>query len=241
MLVFHNASNTSYANYADNLTSISSATTAVTLRFIGQGASATATSTDAVVLTVTAGKEEEMVELIASAVAEGRSGMTVVADDENSKYLHGNITAVDSISVDTGAGTFKNIIVGLLDGSGAAGSGMDTAHDMTFTNAQSGSLVTVPTTGSNSTITLPTSPVDGFNLEFVAEADSGAHTITIAGAFEGTVDINNSLVLLDNTTNVQIAASDFKIGDNFKITYSGSAGGYKIRGSFITASAIAAN
>ena len=107
MLVFHNASNTSYANYADNLTSISSATTAVTLRFIGQGASATATSTDAVVLTVTAGKEEEMVELIAGAVAEARSGVTVVADDENSKYLHGHITAVDSISVDTGAGTFS--------------------------------------------------------------------------------------------------------------------------------------
>ena len=167
MLVFHNASNTSYANYADNLTSISSATTAVTLRFIGQGASATATSTDAVVLTVTAGKEEEMVELIAGAVAEARSGVTVVADDENSKYLNGNITAVDSISVDTGAGTFKNIIVGAFS-----------SNDIAVTNAQSGSLVTIPTTGANSTITLPSSPVDGANYRFVCEADNGAHTIT---------------------------------------------------------------
>ena len=241
MLVFHNASDTSYANFAGNLTSMSSTTTAVTLRFLGQGAAATATSTDAVVLTVTAGKEESVMEALAALLADGRQGMVVVADDQNSKYFVPHVTAVSSISVDTGAGNFKNIIVGLLDGSGAAGSGMDTAHDMTFTNAQSGSLVTVPTTGANSTITLPSSPVDGFNLEFFAEADSGAHTITIAGAFEGLVDINNSLVLLDNTTNVVIAASDFKIGDNFKITYSGSAGGYKISGSFITASAIAAN
>tara|TARA_R100001163_G_C4999108_1_gene148914 strand:- start:51 stop:755 length:705 start_codon:yes stop_codon:yes gene_type:complete len=230
MLVFHNASNTSYANYADNLTSISSATTAVTLRFIGQGASATATSTDAVVLTVTAGKEEEMVELIAGAVAEARSGVTVVADDENSKYLNGNITAVDSISVDTGAGTFKNIIVGAFS-----------SNDIAVTNAQSGSLVTVPTTGANSTITLPSSPVDGANYRFVCEADNGAHTITVAGAFEGIVLDNTHATTLDNTTNVVIAASKFKIGDFFEVVYSGSAGGYKIFGSFITDDAIAAN
>ena len=239
MLVFHNDGDTSYANYAGNLSSMSSATTAVTLKFASTVA--TAVSNDVVVLTVTAGQEEAVMEALAGAVANARAGMTVIADDKNSKYFIEGVTAVSSISVDSGAGTFRNIIVGLLDGSGAAGSGMDTAHDMTFTNAQSGSLVTVPTTGAASTITLPTSPIDGFNLEFVCEANSGAHTITIAGAFEGTVDINNSLALLDNTTNVVIAASDFKIGDQFRIIYSGAAGGYKIDGSFITASAIAAN
>ena len=230
MLVFHNASNTSYANYADNLSSMSSSTAAITLRFLGQGASATATSTDAVVLTVTAGKEEEMVELIASAVAEARSGVTVVADDENSKYLHGHITAVDSISVDTGAGTFKNVIVGAFS-----------SNDIAITNAQSGSLVTVPTTGANSTITLPTSPVDGFNARFVCEADSGAHTITVAGEFEGCVSAHQDVDQLDNTTNVQIANSSFKIGDWFEVVYSGSAGKWKISGCFKTNGAIAAN
>ena len=239
MLVFHNDGDTSYANYAGNLSSMSSATTAVTLKFASTVA--TAVANDVVVLTVTAGQEENVMEALAGAIANARAGMTVIADDKNSKYFIEGVTAVASISVDSGAGTFRNIIVGLLDGSGAAGSGMDTAHDMTFTNAQSGSLVTVPTTGAASTITLPTSPIDGFNLEFVCEANSGAHTITIAGAFEGTVDINNSLALLDNTTNVVIAASDFKIGDQFRIIYSGAAGGYKIDGSFITASAIAAN
>jgi len=227
MLVFHNASNTSYANYADNLTSISSATTAVTLRFIGQGASATATSTDAVVLTVTAGKEEEMVELIAGAVAEARAGVTVVADDENSKYLHGNITAVDSISVDSGAGTFKNIVDAAFS-----------SNDIAVTNAQSGSVVLVPTTGANSTITLPTSPVDGANYKFVAEASSGAHTITIAGAFYGvTLQAGDTVEHALGSTSAVIAASDFKIGDFFEIVYEGDA--YHITGMFDTAASLA--
>ena len=242
MLVFHNDGDTSYANYAGNLSSMSSSTAAVTLRFLGQGASVTATSTDVVVLTVTAGQEEQAMEDIAGAMANLRDGMTVVADDKNSKYLVPGITAVNSISVDSGAGTFKNIKVGLLDGSGAAGTGMDTAHDITLTTAESGTLVTVPTTGATSTITIPqTNIVDGTNYRFVCEADSGAHTITLLGAFEGVVDIANSAVLLDNTTNIVIASSDFKIGDWFEIVYSGTAGGWKIRGAFITASAIAAN
>ena len=230
MLVFHNDSDTSYANYAGNISSISSATGAVTLRFLGQGASATATSTDAIVLTVTAGEEEAVMEAVAGAVAEARSGMTVVADDKNSKYLVSGITAVDSISVDNGAGVFKNIIVGAFD-----------SNDIAITNAQSGSVVTVPTTGANSTITLPASPVDGFNARFVCEADSGAHTITVAGEFEGIVMAHQDADQLDNTTNVQIANSSFKIGDFFEVVYSGSAGKYKISGAFKTNGAIAAN
>ena len=230
MLVFHNDSDTSYANFAGNLSSMSSSTTAVTLRFLGQGASATATSTDAVVLTVTAGQEEQVMEDIAGALANLRDGMTVVADDKNSKYLVPGVTAVSSISVDSGAGTFKNIIVGAFS-----------SHDLAITNAQSGSLITVPTTGDNSTITLPTSPVDGFNVRLVCEAASGAHTITIAGAFEGIVLDNTHATTLDNTTNVVIASNKFEVGDFIEFVYSGSAGGYKIFGMFISDDAIAAN
>ena len=230
MLVFHNDSDTSYANFAGNLSSMSSSTTAVTLRFLGQGASVTATSTDSVVLTVTAGQEEQVMEDIAGALANLRDGMTVVADDKNSKYLVSGVTAVDSISVDSGAGTFKNIIVGAFS-----------SNDIAVTNAQSGSVITVPTTGDNSTITLPTSPVDGFNARFVCEADSGAHTITVAGEFEGCVSAHQDVDQLDNTTNVQIANSSFKIGDWFEVVYSGSAGKYKISGCFKTNGAIAAN
>ena len=240
-LVFHNASDTAYANTAGALTGISSTTTAVTLKF-NNLTSITTTSSDSVVLTVSAGYEEAVVEWLAQVASNPNKGMVVIADDENSVYAHDKITAVSSISVDSGAGTFKNVIVGLLDGSGAAGTGMDTAHDITLTTAQSGSLLTVPTTGATSTITIPQSSIpDGTNYRFVCEADSGAHTITLLGAFEGVVDINSSAVQLDNTTNIVIASSDFKIGDWFEIVYSGTAGGWKIRGAFITASAIAAN
>ena len=240
-LVFHNASNTSYANTAGALTGISSTTTAVTLKF-NNLTSITTTSSDSVVLTVAAGYEEAVVEWLAQVASSPNKGMVVIADDQNSVYAHDKITAVSSISVDSGAGTFKNVIVGLLDGSGTAGGGMDTAHDMTFTTAQSGSLITVPTTGATSTITIPQSSIpDGTNYRFVCEADSGAHTITLLGAFEGVVDINSSAVQLDNTTNIVIASSDFKIGDWFEIVYSGTAGGWKISGAFQTASAIAAN
>ena len=231
MIVFHNGTNVSYANHSSNLSSMSAATQAITLRFLGQGASVTATSTDAVVLTVTAGKEEEVMEFIAGVMAKpGRRAMTVIADDNLGIYSHDGITAVSSISVDTGAGTFKNIIVGAF-----------ATNDLAVTNSQSGSIITVPTTGGDSTITLPTAPIDGFNARFVCEADSGTHTITVAGAFEGCVSVHQDSDKLDNTTNVVIADDSFKIGDWFEVVYSGTAGGYKISGCFLTNTAIAAN
>jgi len=239
MLVFHDGGDTSYANYASNLTSMSSVTTAVTLRFASTVA--TAVANDSVVLTVTAGKEEEVMEALAFAMTNATSGMTVIADDQNSVYYNPGITALASVAVDNGAGQFKNVVVGLFDGSGAVGSGMDTAHDITISNANSGSIYTLPTTGAASTITLPAAPIAGFNIDFVAEADNGSHTITLLGAFEGIVGLAGVAGnILDNTTNVVIAASRLKIGDTFSIINVGTAG-YKISGSFITAGAIAAN
>ena len=226
MLVFHNASDTSYANFASNLTSMSSTTTAVTLRFLGQGAAATATSTDAVVLTVTAGKEELVMEALAALLADGRQGMVVVADDQNSKYFVPHVTAVSSISVDTGAGNFKNIIDASFS-----------SNDIAVTNAQSGSVVLVPTTGANSTITLPTSPVDGFNAKFVCEAASGAHTITIAGAFYGITLQSGDTVEHDlGSTSAVIASNKFELGDFIEIVYEGDA--YHITGMFDTAASL---
>jgi len=225
MLVFHNDSDTSYANYAGNISSISSATTAITLNFASTVG--TSASNDAIVLTVTAGKEEEAMEALAGAFSNLRSGMTIVADDKNSKYLVGGVTAVSSISVDSGAGTFKNIVDAAFS-----------SNDIAVTTAQSGSVVLVPTTGANSTITLPSSPVDGTNYKFVAEASSGAHTITIAGAFYGvTLQAGDTVEHALGSTSAVIAASDFKIGDFFEIVYEGDA--YHITGMFDTAASLA--
>ena len=235
MLVFHNDSDTSYANYAGNISSISSSTGAVTLRFLGQGASATATSTDAIVLTVTAGEEEAVMEAVAGAVAEARSGMTVVADDKNSKYLVPGITALSSISVDNGAGTFKNLIPATF--TTADTGGVDNA--MIFTNADSGSeVICTSTTDANSIITLPAAPIDGFNLRFSGKVTSGNHTITIAGAFYGqTTQGGGAVEHALGSTSAVIAANDFDLGDHFTIVYTGAA--YHISGNFDVASALA--
>tara|TARA_R110001592_G_scaffold22774_1_gene90207 strand:- start:36 stop:761 length:726 start_codon:yes stop_codon:yes gene_type:complete len=235
MLVFHNGSNTSYANHSRNLTSMSSATTAITLRFLGQGASATATSTDAVVLTITAGKEEEVMEFLAQNMAAPRRGMLVVADDQNSLYSHDNITAVDSISVDNGAGTFRNLIPATF--TTADTGGVDNA--MIFTNADSGSeVVCTSTTDAASIITLPAAPIDGFNLRFSGKVTSGAHTITIAGAFYGqTTQGGGAVEHALGSTSAVIAANDFDLGDHFTVVYTGAA--YHISGNFDVASALA--
>tara|TARA_R100000742_G_C4265256_1_gene83263 strand:+ start:551 stop:1255 length:705 start_codon:yes stop_codon:yes gene_type:complete len=223
MVVFHDGTNVSYANHSSNLSSMSAATTAITLRFLGQGASVTATSTDAVVLTVDAGYEEIVMEFLASVMANPQHGMQVIADDNSSYYSHQNITAVASIAVDSGAGSFKPVIVGAFS-----------SNDIALTNAQSGSLVTIPTTGAASTITLPTSPVEGCNFHLVCEANNGAHEIEIAGEFEGIVLDNTHASTLDNTSDITIGASDFKIGDWLELIYSTSAAKWKVRGAGIT-------
>ena len=134
MLVFHNGSNVSYANNAGNLSSMSSATAAITLRFASTVG--TTAANDIVVLTVTAGKEEAAMEQLAGLFGKGtRRGMSVVADDQNSKYLIDAITAVNSISVDNGSGTFKSLIPATFTTADTGG----TDNAIVVTNADSGS------------------------------------------------------------------------------------------------------
>ena len=235
MLVFHNDANTSYANYAGNLSSMSSATTAVTLRF--SSTVGTSVANDVVVLTVTAGQEENVMEAVAGAIAEARSGMTVIASDVAGKtvYIHPGITALASISVDNGAGTFKNLIPATF--TTADTGGVDNA--MIFTNADSGSeVICTSTTDAASIITLPTAPIDGFNLRFSGKVTSGAHTITIAGAFYGqTTQGGGAVEHALGSTSAVIAANDFDLGDHFTIVYTGAA--YHISGNFDAAASLA--
>ena len=168
-----------------------------------------------------------------------------VADDVNSVYLDTRVTGVTSIVVTANTNaSFKQVVTGAFS-----------SNDIAVTNAMSGSIITVPTTGATSTITLPAAPKDGFNARFVCEADNGAHTITIAGEFEGivldggtVVDVSGSgnaggdqAVQLDGTTSMVIAASKFKIGDFFEVVYAGSAGKYKVFGMFKTDAAVSAS
>ena len=239
MLVFHNDSDTSYANYAGNLSSISSATTAVTLNFAKTVG--TTASNDSVVLTVTAGQEEAVMEALAGAFAEARSGMTVVADDKNSKYLVPGITALASISVDNGAGTFKNVVAATF--TTADTGGVD--NRIIATNSNSGSVFTVNAgTDASSTIYLPDSPVTGWNAKFICNHPSDAHTITITENGESTPFMGVSLNAGDTvehtgTTSAVIAADDYKLGDWFECSWDGTI--WDITGIFDTAASLAAS
>jgi len=231
MLVFHNDANTSYANYAGNLSSMSSATTAVTLRF--SSTVGTSVANDVVVLTVTAGQEENVMEAVAGAIAEARSGMTVIASDVAGKtvYIHPGITALASISVDSGAGTFNNFIVGAF-----------ASNNLTLAAAQSGSVISIPANGTAaSTITLPTSPPVGTNYTFVAVADNGNAATTIAGSFDGVSNAAGGTESLTGTTAAVIVANKFKKGDTFKIVFSGVSSKYFINANVKTAAGITAS
>ena len=239
MLVFHNDADTSYANYAGNLSSMSSATTAVTLNFASTVG--TSASNDSVVLTVTAGKEENVMEAIAGAIAEARSGMTVIASDVAGKtvYIHPAITALASISLDNGAGTFKSIVAATFT---TADTGL-VDNRIIATNAHSGSVFTVNAgTDAASTIYLPASPITGWNAKFLCNHPSDAHTITItengsATAFQGVSLQAGDTVEHTGTASAVIAASDFKLGDFFEVSWDGTI--WNITGMFDTAASLA--
>ena len=237
MLVFHNDSDTSYANYAGNLSSMSSATTAVTLNFASTVG--TSASNDVIVLTVTAGKEEAVMEALAGAMADLGAGMTVVADDKNSVYLVPGVTALASVSVDNGAGTFKSLVAATFTTSDTGA----VDNRIIATNAHSGSLFVVnAATDAASTIYLPTSPIDGWNAKFQASAANGAHAITMTAGGAATTFYGVSLQAGDTvehtgTASAVIAASDFKLGDWFEVAYNGTQ--WFITGIFDTAASLA--
>tara|TARA_R100000900_G_scaffold92533_1_gene71895 strand:+ start:190 stop:894 length:705 start_codon:yes stop_codon:yes gene_type:complete len=229
-VIFHNAADDSYLNTVENFAGAYANTQTVDIYF----KSATdKLGYDKIIVACTNGEEDRAIEELAHAMTRNMP-VQVIADDVNSVYACQNITSVTSITLGA-IGQVKPIIEGKYDGSNADIGG--TAHNMTFSNKHSGAVVNVPATTATSTITLPTSPVDGFNLRFVASADSSAHTTTIAGAFYGITDQNGSLVEHTGSTSAVIAASDFHKGDEFEIVYSGAA--YLIRGTFDTGSALA--
>ena len=240
MLVFHNGSDTSYANYAGNLSSMSSATTAITLTFAKTVG--TTASNDVVVLTVTAAYEEQVMEFLSSVIARGnRRGATIVADDQNSIYSHDKITAVASISVDNGAGTFKSVVPATFT---TADTGL-VDNRIVCTNAHSGSVFTVNAgTDASSTIYLPDAPITGWNAKFLCNHPNDAHTITItengeSTPFQGVTLQAGDTVEHTGTTSAVIVASDYKLGDWFECSWDGTI--WDITGIFDTAASLAAS
>ena len=99
-LVFHNDGNDSYMNSSANFRGADVGTTFIDLYFASatSGAS-TANAYDKVRLTVTATYEEQALEAVGGAMAGSNNPVTVIADDKNSVYVSGRITAVASITL----------------------------------------------------------------------------------------------------------------------------------------------
>jgi hypothetical protein len=108
------------------------------------------------------------------------------------------------------------------------------SNNITLLQSQTGAAIFVPTTGADSTITLPTAK-KGLQYSLVCAADNGAHTITIAGTFKGSV-LSASSVATATGSDLVIAASKFKIGDKINLICDGT--NWLVSGQLLTATAV---
>ena len=238
-LVFHNAADDSYINTVENFRGAYATTQTVDVYFkaaaVGNGGDST--GYDKIVLACTNGEEDRAVEELAAAMTKNASIITI-ADDVNSVYACQDITSVTSITLAASG----NILTSLPATFTTADTG-GVDNRIILYNYDSGKLVTVNAgTDAASTIYLPDSPVTGWNARFVCNHPNDAHSITItengeSTAFSGIANSGGDIDALTGTASVVIAASDFKLGDFFEVTYDGTI--FHITGMFDTASSLA--
>tara|TARA_R110001606_G_C15157784_1_gene626627 strand:+ start:26 stop:751 length:726 start_codon:yes stop_codon:yes gene_type:complete len=232
-VVFHNAADDSYGNSTNNFRGAYANTETIDVYF---ASATTAGGYDKVVLACTNGEEDRALEQVLSAIGGAKAGgFTVIQDDVNSVSAGRDILSVTSITL-SATGQVLNILNGVMDGSNADLGG--TAHSLVFDNKHSGSVVVLAATTATSTMTLPASPVAGFNLRFVAASDNSAHTNTIAGSFFGVLSDGGDNTSVTGTSAAVVVASKLKLGDEFEIVYSGIGAKYYLRAILKTADGI---
>ena len=150
-----------------------------------------------------------------------------IADDVNSVYACQNITAVTTISLGVN-GTIKPIVDNAFS-----------SNDLALTNAMSGSLVLLPSNGGTATITLPSSPIAGWNVDVYVKADLSSHNYTMAGSFDGVIEQGDASASVTGTTSAVFTGANVEKGDYFRLVYSGVSSKYYIHGIFDTGSAVA--
>ena len=170
-VVFHNGTDTSYMNSADNFRGAEiGAAQEIDIYFESALSTGVGGSYDRVRLHVkTAGDEEKALEAIAGALQGNKSGLTVMADDVNSVYFSDFFDAVTSF---TTASNNQRIRV----------KAVTVATDLEASD--SGSLITISQASGAYNITLPT----------VAEAGAGWHAdfILVAAAANAVAIINDA-------------------------------------------------
>ena len=237
-LVFHNAADDSYINTVENFRGAKATGEVVTAYFKSAASGGLeGAAYDAIAMVCTNGEEDRAVEELAAAMTKNAPVITI-ADDVNSVYACQNITSITSITLAASG----NILTSLPATFTTADTG-GVDNRIILYNYDSGKLVTVNAgTDAASTIYLPTTPITGWNAKFICNHPSDAHTITITAggastAFMGVTLQAGDTVEHTGTTSAVIAASDFKLGDFFEVTYDGTI--FHITGMFDTASSLA--
>jgi len=241
-LIFHNDADDSYMNTSENFRGCYAATETIDIYFkaAAVGNSGDSTGYDKITCAVTNGEEDRAVEQFAAQLAAAGPShrVKVIADDVNSIFACQDILSVTSITLNA-VGNIKPVIPATF--STADTGGVD--NRIIATNANSGAVFTVNAgTDAASTIYLPDAPVTGWNAKFLCNHPSDAHTITItengeATAFQGVSLQAGDTVEHTGTASAVIAASDFKLGDFFEVSWDGTI--WNITGMFDTAASLA--
>ena len=231
-LVFHNAADDSYINTVENFRGAYATTQTVDVYFkaaaVGNGGDST--GYDKIVLACTNGEEDRAVEELAAAMTKNASIITI-ADDVNSVYACQNITSVTSITLGS-TGNFTPWVTATF--TDADTGGVD--NRIVVTNAMSGSNILVnSTTDADSTIYLPSSPVNGARYKFICAVAGEDDTITVTAGGASTAFYGVSLMAGDTvehtgTTSMVIADNDWNLGDWFEVTYNSTISKWHLTG-----------
>ena len=109
MLYFQTGADNATAFPADNIYSVDAYATGVDIYFTGStsgtGEHGIGGLLSNVALNVTAGQEENVIKAIVRAIGTTRDPLVVIADDENSNYVHSGITTCGTITHDVNPAT----------------------------------------------------------------------------------------------------------------------------------------
>ena len=222
-LIFHNAADDSYMNTVGAFRGAYANTETVDVYF---ESATTSAGYDKIVLACTNGEEDRAVEQLAAAMVRNAPVITI-ADDVNSVYACQDITSVTSIVLGAN-GTIKPIVDNAFS-----------SNDLALTNAMSGSTVLLRSNGGTATITLPSSPVAGWNVDVYVKEDLSSHNYTMAGSFDGVIEQGDASASVTGTTSAVFTGANVEKGDYFRLVYSGVSSKYYIHGIFDTGSAVA--
>ena len=231
-IYIRNGIDEAYMNSVDNFKGMSQGDTSAKVVLFFDAASSTASGNnyDKITLSVTDGKEKEVMETIAGSLEGSKSGsVAVIADEFGNNYVNGNITAVDTIELNSSA-TLNQVLtvenVTASDSVTAAESGK-----MFVFNDVDGAVLTLPDSGAGDIV--------GTYFDFVigVTATSNAHKVVCA---DTTNEAMFGMIWMSDSDEDDSELFDARVSDAFSaISSNGTTTG--IQGSMYRVTNIAAD